>query len=141
MDPARCRRRRPAAGSDHHFPHMSLRRFSGNRKDGERALTSKVLRRAPRTVVLRHGGSGCSRASPASGVCLPGESLGRGLPHAIGTITSLQTPVVQEELQQRQVVRAELSPQEEVAAEPAVEVFRLNVVVTLPRDVPSVQAA
>ena len=31
-------------------------------------------------------------------------------PHALGTITSLQTPVVQEELQQRQVVRAQVSP-------------------------------
>src|SRR5256885_1388615 len=52
-----------------------------------------------------------------------GQQLGWCLPHALGTLASLQPPVVQEELQQRQVIRAQVPPEEEVTPKPAVEVL------------------
>src|SRR4051794_33127239 len=52
-----------------------------------------------------------------------GQQLGRCLAHALATITPLQLPVVQEELQQRQVIRAQVPPEEEVTPKPAVEVL------------------
>src|SRR4051812_966204 len=56
-------------------------------------------------------------------VRLTGQQFGRCLSHALGTIASLQPPVVQEELQQRQVIGAQVPPEEEVTPKPAVEVL------------------
>ena len=51
------------------------------------------------------------------------QQLGRTLADSTGVFTAQVPAVVQEELKQRQVVLAQLPPQEEVAAQPAVEVL------------------
>src|ERR1700674_1182723 len=97
--------------------------FLGNSTDRLRALTGKVLG-------MRWGAtvSGANEASVAEHfqpmrVRLTGQQLGRCLSHALGTLTSLQPPVIQEELQQRQVIRAQVPPEEEVTPKPTVEVL------------------
>ena len=51
------------------------------------------------------------------------QQLRRTLADSTGIFTAQVPAVVQEELQQRQVVLSQLPPQEEVAAQPAVEVL------------------
>src|SRR3954464_6380776 len=89
------------------------REFLGNSTDRLRALTGKVLGDALGATV-----SGADEANVAEHlqpmrVRPTGQQLGRCLSHALGTITTLQPPVVQEELQQRQVIRAQVPPEEE----------------------------
>ena len=59
-------------------------------------------------------------------VRLTGQQFGRRLSHPLGTITAFQPPVVQDELQQRQVIRAQVAPEEEIAPKPAVEVLQCD---------------
>src|SRR5437870_7690492 len=54
---------------------------------------------------------------------LAGQQLGRTLAHPLGMRTALKTTMVQKELQQRQVVGAQLATQKEVAAQTTVEVL------------------
>ena len=51
------------------------------------------------------------------------QQLRRTLADSTGLFTAQVPAVIQEELKQRQVVLAQLPPQEEVAAQPAVEVL------------------
>ena len=54
---------------------------------------------------------------------LSGQQFGRTLAHPLGTLTALKPTMVQKELQQRQVVRAQRATQKEVAAQTTVEVL------------------
>ena len=56
-------------------------------------------------------------------VRLTRQQLGRTLADSTGVVTAQVPAVIQEELKQRQVVLPQLPPQEEVAAQPAVEVL------------------
>ena len=56
-------------------------------------------------------------------VRLTRQQLGGTFPDSTGVVTAQVPAVVQEELKQRQVVLPHLPPQEEVAAQPAVEVL------------------
>ena len=97
--------------------------FLGNSTDRLRALTGKVLGDCAVASASGANEASVSEHFQPMRVRLPGQELGRCLSHALGTITSLQPPVVQEELQQRQVIRAQVSPEEEVTPKPAVEVL------------------
>src|SRR5437867_10147139 len=54
---------------------------------------------------------------------LAGQQLGRTVIDAVGMLAAQEPAVVEKELQQREVVGAELSAEEEVVAESAVEVL------------------
>ena len=56
-------------------------------------------------------------------VCLAAQKLSWRLAHALGTVAALQPSVVQVELQQRQIVRAQVPAEEKVGPQPTVEVF------------------
>ena len=56
-------------------------------------------------------------------VRLTRQQLRRTLADSTGVVTAQVPAVVQEELKQRQVVLPQVPPQEEVAAQPAVEVL------------------
>lgn len=56
-------------------------------------------------------------------VGLARQQFGGTFAHAFGTFAAQETAMVQEELQQFQVARANVAAQEEVAAQPAVEVL------------------
>src|SRR5262249_23582695 len=57
-------------------------------------------------------------------VLLATQQLRRALPLSLLALAPHETPVVEEEPQQLQVVRPQLPPQEEVAPQPAIQVFR-----------------
>src|ERR1019366_6524318 len=52
-----------------------------------------------------------------------GQQLGRAFAGSFGALASWETAVVQEELQQSQVVSAQMAPQEEVAPQAAVDIL------------------
>src|SRR5713101_2213847 len=57
------------------------------------------------------------------GMTLPAQQFGRAFVDAFGMLAALEAAMVEEELQQGQVVRTQLSAQEEVAAQSAVDVL------------------
>lgn len=57
------------------------------------------------------------------GVLLAVEKLGRTFVLAFGMLAARKAPMVEEELQQAQIVRAELATQEEVTAQAAIDVL------------------
>src|SRR3954451_18773136 len=54
---------------------------------------------------------------------LPAQQLRRALAHPLGVLAPLQTPVIEEEPQQFQIVRSQLPPQEKVASQSAIYIF------------------
>jgi hypothetical protein len=56
-------------------------------------------------------------------VGLTGQELGGCFSLTLGAITPRQAPVIQEELQQRQIIHAEVPAEEEIAPQPAVDVL------------------
>src|SRR5262245_40044306 len=90
------------------------RGFLGNSTDHVRALTGKVPEDALGATVSGADEARVAEQLQPMRVRLTGQQLGRGLAHPLGTITPLQRPVIQEELQQRQVIFAQVPPEEEV---------------------------
>src|SRR4051794_30434116 len=56
-------------------------------------------------------------------VTLPRQQLRRALPFTLRTLASQETTVIQKELQQGQVVRAQLPPREEIVPQTTIEVL------------------
>ena len=54
---------------------------------------------------------------------LAAQQFGRAPPHALRVFAAQEPPVVEEELQQVQIVRTQVTPQEEVVAQAAVEIL------------------
>lgn len=74
------------------------------------------------------GGSGAPESFVAEhfqpvGVRLPGKEFGRTPADPLGSLAAREAAVVQEELEQRQIVRPQMAAEKEVVAQPAVEVF------------------
>src|SRR4051794_35800482 len=95
---------------------VQIRRFLGNSTDDERALTVQGSQGGAATIVSGAAEEGVAEHFQPMRVRLPGQELGRGLTHALGAIAALQPAVVQVELQQGQIVRAQVAAKEKVGS-------------------------
>src|SRR5437660_5913138 len=91
---------------------VQIRRFSGNSTDDERHLTGQGSQRGAPTTVLGAAEEGVAEQLQPMWVRLPCQELGRGLTLAVGAIAAFQPSVVQVELQQGQIVRAQVAAKE-----------------------------
>src|SRR3954451_23515137 len=102
---------------------VQIRRFWGNSTDDERALTVQGSHRGAPTLVSGAAEEGVAEHLQPMRVRLPCQELRRGLTLAVGAIAALQPAVVQVELQQGQIVPAQVAAKEKVTSQATVEVL------------------